>query len=43
MDFTVDEQGVTGSAPDNHGHGTHVAGTIFGRAVDGKRQESTDW
>jgi subtilisin family serine protease len=37
MDFTVDEQGVAGSAPDNHGHGTHVAGTIFGRAVDGKR------
>jgi subtilisin family serine protease len=37
MDFTIDERGQAGSAPDVHGHGTHVAGTIFGRAVDGMR------
>lgn len=37
MDFTVDEQGVAGSAPDADGHGTHVAGTIFGREVNGMR------
>lgn len=36
-DFTVDETGVAGSAVDENGHGTHVAGTIFGRDVDGKR------
>lgn len=36
-DFTVDEQGRPGSAPDLHGHGTHVAGTIFGREVNGAR------
>ncbi|MER9133253.1 S8 family serine peptidase [Mesorhizobium sp. M0768] len=29
--FTLD------SAEDTHGHGTHCAGTIFGRDVDGKR------
>jgi subtilisin family serine protease len=37
MDFTTDETGVAGSAPDQHGHGTHVAATIFGRAVNGIR------
>jgi subtilisin family serine protease len=37
MDFTVNEQGIPGSAPDVHGHGTHVAGTIFGRDVNGTR------
>ena len=37
MDFTADEEGVPGSAPDHHGHGTHVAGTIFGREVNGTR------
>ena len=37
MDFTVDERGVAGAAPDVHGHGTHVAGTIFGREVNGTR------
>lgn len=39
MDFTVpdEEEGVPGSAPDVDGHGTHVAGTIFGRDVDGRR------
>src|SRR4051812_44724593 len=37
MDFTVDEQGKPGAAPDVHGHGTHVAGTIFGRDVNGTR------
>ncbi len=39
MDFTVDDKGVSGSAPDVdiHGHGTHVAGTIFGRDIDGTR------
>jgi subtilisin family serine protease len=26
-----------GGADDDHGHGTHCAGTIFGRAVDGTR------
>ncbi|MEZ5402177.1 MAG: S8 family serine peptidase [Bryobacteraceae bacterium] len=36
-DFTASEEGVPGDAPDVHGHGTHVAGTIFGRAVDGER------
>lgn len=39
MDFTTTEngKGVPGSATDVWGHGTHVAGTIFGRDVDGKR------
>jgi subtilisin family serine protease len=37
MDFTVDESGIPGSATDEHGHGTHVACTIFGRKVDGIR------
>lgn len=39
VDFTVTgrERGVPGGAPDSHGHGTHVAGTIFGRDVDGTR------
>ena len=37
MDFTSDNRGVLGSAPDKHGHGTHCAGTIFGREVNGKR------
>lgn len=27
----------TGSDDDEHGHGTHCAGTIFGRAIDGLR------
>jgi subtilisin family serine protease len=37
VDFTIDEQGVAGAAPDVAGHGTHVAATIFGRDVDGTR------
>jgi hypothetical protein len=37
MDFTANEEGVPGSAPDHHGHGSHVAGTIFGREVNGTR------
>ncbi|HYU34530.1 MAG TPA: S8 family serine peptidase [Thermoanaerobaculia bacterium] len=37
MDFTVNEDGVAGSAPDEQGHGTHAAGTIFGREVNGTR------
>lgn len=38
-DFTVtkDGKGVAGAAPDVWGHGTHVAGTLFGREVNGKR------
>ncbi|MES0133592.1 S8 family serine peptidase [Mesorhizobium sp. M0016] len=28
---------TSGADQDNHGHGTHCAGTIFGRDVDGKR------
>jgi subtilisin family serine protease len=36
-DFTVEEKGVPGSAPDFDGHGTHVAGTAFGRDVGGTR------
>ena len=36
-DFTVGDQGVSGQAPDIDGHGTHVAGTIFGRDVKGRR------
>jgi subtilisin family serine protease len=37
MDFTADEVGRAGAAADEIGHGTHVAGTIFGRPVNGKR------
>ena len=37
MDFTKDSEGVSGSAIDTHGHGTHVAGTLFGHDVDGHR------
>jgi subtilisin family serine protease len=37
MDFTTDDRGVAGKAMDEHGHGTHVAATIFGRDVDGTR------
>jgi subtilisin family serine protease len=37
MDFTVGDRPQAGSAPDVHGHGTHVAGTIFGRDVNGVR------
>jgi subtilisin family serine protease len=34
-DFTIDENGQEGVAPDYDGHGTHVAGTILGRPVNG--------
>jgi subtilisin family serine protease len=37
MDFIADENGKPGTADDHHGHGTHVAATIFGRDVDGTR------
>jgi subtilisin family serine protease len=37
VDFTADEAGKPGSADDHHGHGSHVAGTIFGRDVGGTR------
>jgi subtilisin family serine protease len=37
VDFTTDEKGIEGSAPDHHGHGTHVAGTIFGKDVQRTR------
>jgi subtilisin family serine protease len=37
VDFIADEAGNPGSADDHHGHGTHVAGTIFGRDVGGTR------
>lgn len=37
MDFTINEEGLPGLAADQHGHGTHVAGTIFGRDVNGTR------
>ena len=37
MDFVVDERGLAGTASDENGHGTHVAGTIFGRPVNGER------
>lgn len=37
MDFTIDTAGKAGSAQDEHGHGTHVAGTIFGRDVNRTR------
>jgi subtilisin family serine protease len=37
--MTLEQQDFTGSASSNdeHGHGTHCAGTIFGRDVDGVR------
>lgn len=37
MDFTENEKGIAGSADDKSGHGTHVAGTIFGGDIEGKR------
>ncbi len=37
VDFTTDESGKPGAANDHHGHGTHVAGIIFGRDVGGTR------
>jgi subtilisin family serine protease len=37
VDFIADEAGSPGSAKDLHGHGTHVAGTIVGRDVNGTR------
>jgi len=37
MDFSIDTKGKSGSAQDMHGHGTHVAGTILGRDVNGTR------
>ena len=37
IDFTKDEEGIAGDAPDDNGHGTHVAGTIFGRDIGGTR------
>jgi subtilisin family serine protease len=37
MDFTLSEKGVAGAATDTIGHGTHVAGTLFGRPVNGTR------
>jgi subtilisin family serine protease len=36
-DFTENERGVEGTATDTNGHGTHVAGTIFGRLDKGPR------
>lgn len=33
----VQKNFTSGSATDDHGHGTHCAGTIFGRDVDGVR------
>ena len=36
MDFTENVKGEAGSANDQDGHGTHVAGTIFGK-VDNQR------
>jgi subtilisin family serine protease len=37
VDFTSNADGVPGSASDDTGHGTHVAATLFGRDVDGRR------
>jgi subtilisin family serine protease len=37
MDFSADGRGVSGTAIDLDGHGTHVAGTIFGRDVESVR------
>ena len=37
VDFIADEAGKPGAADDHDGHGTHVAGTIFGRDVHGTR------
>ncbi|UHD16376.1 S8 family serine peptidase [Thiocapsa bogorovii] len=36
-DFADNIQGVSGAAPDEDGHGTHVAATILGRDVGGTR------
>jgi len=37
VDFIAKDKGVPGVAEDTVGHGTHVAGTILGRDVDGIR------
>lgn len=37
VDLTAKDFTGSGSADDTHGHGTHCAGTIFGRQVDGMR------
>jgi subtilisin family serine protease len=37
IDFTAGSRPVPGQASDQHGHGTHVAGTLFGRNVQKSR------